>query len=87
MSSRALPIAVVGFSLVFFWAWVWFAFAGGGTLTDPAEILTQGAQATADADSFHVSVTVEGTVTDASLRCASLKSIVASCTSGSGPGV
>jgi hypothetical protein len=66
MSSRALPIAVVGFSLVFFWAWVWFAFAGGGTLTDPAEILTQGAQATADADSFHVSVTVEGTVTDAS---------------------
>lgn len=66
MSSRALPIAVVGFSLVFFWAWVWFAFAGGGTLTDPAEILTQGAQATAEADSFHVDVSVEGSVTDAS---------------------
>jgi hypothetical protein len=65
MSSRALPIAVVGFSLLFFWAWVWFAFAGGGSLTDPAEILTQGTQATADADRFHVSLTVEGTVTDA----------------------
>jgi hypothetical protein len=65
MSTRALPIAVVGFSLIFFWAWVWFAFAGGGSLTDPADILTQGAQATADADSFHVSLTVEGTVTDA----------------------
>jgi len=51
--------------MVFFWAWVWFAVAGGGGLTDPAEILTQGAQATADADSFHLSLTVDGRVTDA----------------------
>ncbi|RPH31389.1 MAG: LppX_LprAFG lipoprotein [Chloroflexi bacterium] len=65
MSSRALPIAVLVFSMVFFWAWVWFAVAGGGGLTDPAEILTQGAQATADADSFHLSLTVDGRVTDA----------------------
>jgi len=60
MSSRALPIAVVGFSLVFFWALAWFAFAGGGTLTDPADILTQGAQATANGDSFHLSVSASG---------------------------
>jgi hypothetical protein len=64
LSSRALPIAVVGFSLVFFWALVWFAVAGGGNLTDPAEILTKGAQATAKADSFHLSVAVEGSVED-----------------------
>ena len=65
MSSRALPIAVLVFSLVFFWAWVWFAVAGGGGLTDPAEILTQGAQATSDADSFRLSLTVDGRMTDA----------------------
>ncbi len=65
MSSRALPIAVVGLSLVFFWVLVAFAVAGGGNLTDPAEILTRGAQATAHADSFHVSMSVEGTVVDA----------------------
>lgn len=65
MSSRGLPIAVLVFSLLFFWAWVWFAVAGGGGLTDPAEILTQGAQATADADSFRLSLTVDGNVTDA----------------------
>ncbi len=64
LSSRALPIAVVVFSLVFFWAWVLFAVAGGGNLTDPAEILTQGAQATARADSFHLSLAVEGSVVD-----------------------
>ncbi len=64
LSSRALPIAVVVFSLVFFWAWVLFAVAGGGSLTDPAEILTQGAQATARADSFHLSLAVEGSVVD-----------------------
>lgn len=60
MSSRALPIAVVGFSLVFFWALAWFAFAGGGTLTDPADILTQGAQATANGDSFHLAMNASG---------------------------
>jgi hypothetical protein len=65
MSSRALPIAVVGLSLVFFWVLVAFAVAGGGNLTDPAEILTRGAQATAHADSFHFSMSVEGRVVDA----------------------
>ncbi len=65
MSSRGLPIAVLVLSLLFFWAWVWFAVAGGGGLTDPAEILTQGAQATSDADSFHLSLTVDGSMTDA----------------------
>jgi hypothetical protein len=65
MSSRALPIAVVGLSLVFFWVLVAFAISGGGNLTDPAEILTRGAQATAHADSFRLSMSVEGTVTDA----------------------
>lgn len=65
MSSRALPIAVVGLSLVFFWVLVAFAIAGGGNLTDPAEILTRGAQATAHADSFHLAMSVEGTVMDA----------------------
>jgi hypothetical protein len=65
MSSRALPFAVLIFAGIFFWAWVALAGAGGG-LTDPAQILTEGAQATADADSFHVSVTVEGSMTDAS---------------------
>jgi hypothetical protein len=64
LSSRALPLAVVGFSLVFFWALVWFAIAGGGNLTDPGEILTQGAQATVKADSFHLSLAVEGSVED-----------------------
>ena len=64
MSSRALPIAVIGFSVVFFWALAFFAFAGSGSLTDPAEILTQGAQATAEADSFHVALSVNGTLTD-----------------------
>jgi hypothetical protein len=64
LSSRALPLVVVGFSLVFFWALVWFAIAGGGNLTDPTEILTQGAQATAQADSFHLSLAGEGSVED-----------------------
>jgi hypothetical protein len=63
MSSRALPFAVLIFAGIFFWAWVVLAGAGGG-LTDPADILTQGAQATAQADSFHLSLTVEGDVTD-----------------------
>jgi hypothetical protein len=63
LSSRALPFAVLIFAGIFFWAWVALAGTGGG-LTDPAEILTQGAQATSGADSFHVSLTVEGSVTD-----------------------
>ena len=50
MSSRALPFAVVGISLVFFWVLAVYAISGGGTLTDPADILTQGAQATANGD-------------------------------------
>jgi hypothetical protein len=64
MSSRALPFAVVGLSLVFFWALVAYAINGGGNLTDPADILTQGAQATAEGDSFHVSVGVTGGMSD-----------------------
>lgn len=60
MSSRALPFAVVGLSLVFFWVLAAYAMAGGGNLTDPADILTQGAQATANGDSFHVAVDVAG---------------------------
>ena len=63
MSSRALPFAVLIFAGIFFWAWVVLAGVGGG-LTDPADILTQGAQATAEADSFQLAVTVEGDVTD-----------------------
>lgn len=43
---------------------VWYAVAGGASLTDPAEIITQGAEATSEADSFHVEVTVTGTVED-----------------------
>ena len=64
MRSRALPIAVIGLVVVFVTAVVWYAVAGGGTLTDPAEILTRGAQATAAADSFHVAVTLDGAMTD-----------------------
>jgi hypothetical protein len=64
MRSRALPIAVIGLVVVFLTAMVWYAVAGGAALTDPAEILTQGAQVTAEADSFHVSVTLDGTMTD-----------------------
>ena len=60
MSSRALPFAVVGISLVFFWVLAFSALTGGGTLTDPADILTQGAQATANGDSFHVAMDVAG---------------------------
>jgi hypothetical protein len=63
LSSRALPFAVLIFAGIFFWAWVALAGAGGG-LTDPADILKQGAQATVDAQSVHVSLTVEGSVTD-----------------------
>jgi len=64
MRSRALPIAVIAFVVVFLTAVVWYAVAGGASLTDPAEILTRGAEATSEADSFHVEVTVAGTVED-----------------------
>ena len=64
MSSRALPFVVIVLSVVFFWVLVWFAVAGGGSLTDPAEILTRGAEATSEADSFHVALAVTGGVTD-----------------------
>lgn len=64
MRSRALPIAVIGFVVVFLTAVVWYAVAGGAALTDPAEILTRGAEATSEADSFHVALTANGSVTD-----------------------
>lgn len=64
MRSRALPIAVVALVLVFLTAVVWYAVAGGASLTDPAEILTQGAEATSEADSFHVALTVAGSIED-----------------------
>ena len=63
MSSRALPFAVIGLSFVFFWALVVNAMSGG-TLTDPAEILTRGAEATAEADSFAFAATFGGGITD-----------------------
>ena len=40
------------------------ACQGTPALTDPAEIITQGFDATADLKSFHVSVAVDGTVTE-----------------------
>ena len=64
MSSRALPVAVIGVGLLLVGVLVWVAL-GGGSLTDPAEILTRGAEATSEADSFHVAVTMDGTMTDA----------------------
>jgi hypothetical protein len=64
LRSRALPIAVGAVVLVLLTAVVWYAVAGGASLTDPAEIITQGAEATSEADSFHVELTVTGTVED-----------------------
>lgn len=64
MSSRALPFAVIALSVVSFGVLVWFAVAGGGSLTDPAEILTRGVEATSEADRFHLAVAVSGSVTD-----------------------
>lgn len=64
MRSRALPIAVIALVVVFLTAVVWYAVAGGSSLTDPAEILTRGAEATSEADSFHVAVTVTGSIED-----------------------
>lgn len=62
--SRALPIAVLIFSVLFLGALAVFAIAGGQSLTDPAEILTRGAEATSEADSFHMTLTVTGSVID-----------------------
>jgi len=64
LRSRALPIAVVIFGVLFLGALAVFAIAGGSSLTDPAEILTRGAEATSEADSFHVAVTVTGSIDD-----------------------
>jgi hypothetical protein len=62
--SRALPIAIGAFGVLFVGALAAFAIAGGQSLTDPAEILTRGAEATSEADSFHMALTVTGTITD-----------------------
>ena len=62
--SHALPIAIAVFGVLFVGALAAFAIAGGQTLTDPAEILTRGVEATSDADSFHVALTATGTITD-----------------------
>lgn len=64
MRSRALPIAIGIFGVLFVGALAVFAIASGQSLTDPAEILTRGVEATSEADSFHVAVTVTGTITD-----------------------
>jgi hypothetical protein len=64
LRSRALPIAIGIFGVLFVGALAVFAIAGGQSLTDPAEILTQGAEATSEADSFHMALTVTGTITD-----------------------
>lgn len=65
MSSRALPFAVIGLSFVFFWVLAVNAMTGGA-LTDPADILTQGAQATAEADSLRFEMSLDGEMTDPS---------------------
>lgn len=62
--SRALPIAIGIFGVLFVGALAAFAIAGGQSLTDPAEILTRGAEATSEADSFHMALTGTGTITD-----------------------
>lgn len=64
LRSRALPIAMGIFGVLFIGALAVLAIAGGATLTDPAEILTRGVEATAEADSFHVAATMTGTITD-----------------------
>lgn len=63
MRSRPrLVILVAGASLVALVLIVVVVFAG--TLTDPAEILRRGYEASAEVDSLHMSLSVEGTVTD-----------------------
>jgi len=57
----ALAVALAAAVLL---AVVVFAVVGGTALSDPAEILTRGAQATAEAESFHLSVTLDGAMTD-----------------------
>lgn len=64
MRSRALPIAIGILGVLVVGALAAFAIAGGQSLTDPAEILTRGAEATSGADSFHVALSVTGTITD-----------------------
>jgi len=64
LRSQALPIAIVTLSVLLVGAVAVFAIAGSATLTDPAEILTRGAEATSEADSFHMALTATGSVTD-----------------------
>ena len=64
MRSRALPLAIGVFGVLFVGALAVVAITGGQSLTDPAEILTRGAEATSDADSFHMALTMTGTITD-----------------------
>ena len=62
-SRSFLPVAVALAAAVLLGVVV-FVVVGGTALTDPAEIVTRGAQATVDAESFHVAVTLDGAVTD-----------------------
>jgi hypothetical protein len=64
LRSRSLLLVAVALSAAALLAVVVFVVVGGTALTDPAEILTRGAQATGEAESFHVSVTFDGAVTD-----------------------
>jgi len=64
LRSRSLLLVAVALSAAALLAAVVFVVVGGTALTDPAEILTRGAQATREAESFHASVTFDGAVTD-----------------------
>ena len=59
MSRRLAPFAVTLVALI-----ILAACAGGQTLTDPKEIITQGLAATADLSSLHLNATVSGSFTD-----------------------
>lgn len=63
-ASRSFPVLFVVLAGIGFWGLVLVAGLRASPLTDPAEILTHGAQATAKADSFHFAVSMTGTVTD-----------------------
>jgi len=64
LRSRSLLLVAVAVSAIVLLAVVVFVVFGGTALTDPAEILTRGAEATSEAQSFHASVTFDGTMTD-----------------------
>ncbi|TMB55894.1 MAG: hypothetical protein E6J47_06185 [Chloroflexi bacterium] len=59
MSRRLAPFAATLVALI-----ILAACAGGQTLTDPKEIITQGLAATADLSSLHLNATVSGSFTD-----------------------